>query len=477
MRCLVSLVLGVLLAPVPATGVEVPALATGIKIGEVRHDSAIVWTRTSAGPRVDDGVRLVGNVPRPADENPILSLEEVNRLEGAVPGAAGEVRYEWSTDAEFGDARRSNWRAVDADRDFTDQFTLTELQPATRYHVRVSARPAGGDAATASVTGTFQTPATAAQWQDVTFAVITGQAYKDLDDPAGYHIYPAMQSLGIDFLVPTGDTVYYDNEAPRARNVAMARYHWHRIYSLPRLVEFHRHVPAYWEKDDHDTLSDDAFPSMHPKFMLPLTWDEGLAIFREQVPMGEKTFRTIRWGRGLQVWLVEGRDFRSANNAPDGPDKTIWGREQRDWLTRSILESDADFRVLVSPTPIVGPDRPNKRDNHANPAFQHEGDWFRNWTRAQGLKNFLVCCGDRHWQYHSVHPETGLHEFCSGAVSDPHAGGTPGHDMMVQPFHRVKGGFLTVSLTRGDDNLPRLTCRHHDVHGKVVYQFEFPVGE
>ena len=42
---------------------------------------------------------------------------------------------------------------------------------------------------------------------------------------------------------------------------------------------------------------------------------------------------------------------------PDGPDKTIWGREQLAWLKESILASDAAFRVLISPTPIVGPDR------------------------------------------------------------------------------------------------------------------------
>ena len=37
--------------------------------------------------------------------------------------------------------------------------------------------------------------------------------------------------------------------------------------------------------------------------------------------------------RSLQLWFVEGRDYRSANDDPDGPQKSIWGKEQRDWLT------------------------------------------------------------------------------------------------------------------------------------------------
>src|SRR5581483_986025 len=166
------------------------------------------------------------------------------------------------------------------------------------------------------------------------------------------------------------------------------------------------------------------------------TFDQGLAVFREVVPMSPRTFRTFRWGKGLQVWLTEGRDFRSPNTMKDGPDKTIWGKEQKQWLMQSLLASDADFKVLVSPTPIVGPDRPNKRDNHSNAAFQHEGDEIRRWIRKHLPERFFWINGDRHWQYHSVHPETGLHEFGTGAASDPHAGGTPGEDKKVHRFHR-----------------------------------------
>ena len=92
-----------------------------------------------------------------------------------------------------------------------------------------------------------------------------------------------MGSLGLNFLVPTGDTVYYDSDIPRARTIELARHHWHRIYSLPRIMEFHRQVPGYWEKDDHDTLSDDVWPTQNPKWMLPMTFEDGLRIFRRVV--------------------------------------------------------------------------------------------------------------------------------------------------------------------------------------------------
>ena len=133
-------------------------------------------------------------------------------------------------------------------------------------------------------------------------------------------------------------------------------------------MELHRNVAGYWQKDDHDTLSNDAWPGMHKN---NLAFEEGQRIFRQQVPIAETIFRTHRWGRDLQIWLTDGRDFRSANKIPDGPEKTIWGAKQRAWLQRTLLESDASFKLLISPTPIVGPDRDNKSDNHANKAFAH----------------------------------------------------------------------------------------------------------
>jgi len=123
--------------------------------------------------------------------------------------------------------------------------------------------------------------------------------------------------------------------------------------------------------------------------------------------------------------------------------------------------------VLISPTPLVGPDRGKKADNHANSNFSNEGDEIREWFKANVAGNFFTMCGDRHWQYHSVHPGTGLNEFACGPASDEHAAGSPGEDKTYHRFHRVKGGFLSVTANSRD-----ITFRHHDVHGKVVYEWK-----
>jgi len=450
-------------------------LASGVRVGEVGVDSAIVWTRTTAEPLRRAGREISGW--------PVVTLApgtDVSSLEGAVPGAPGEVRVVLRPAVPAGDAngiparRIRGWRSTGAERDFTHQATFDGLTPNTRYLVTVEARPAGGNAeapATAVETATFRTAPAADQRLPVRFAAMTCQYYGRRDRPDGFQIYPSMAAGRPDFYLSIGDNVYYDNESPRATSVELARYHWQRMFTLPAIASFLRSVPGYWLKDDHDLLLNDSWPAIEPGISAPMTFEEGLAVFVEQMPAPERPYRTVRWGKGVQLWLVEGRDFRSPNDMPDGPGKTIWGTEQWRWLRDSLLASDADWKILISPTPIVGPDRTNKADNHANAAFSHEGDAIREWFRANLDDSFLVIVGDRHWQYHSAHPETGLDEFSVGPASDAHAGGTPGEDPEHHRFHRVGGGFLSVDVDWVDEQ-PRIVLRHRDVSRRVVYEVE-----
>lgn len=439
--------------------------ATGVKVGEVSQNSAIVWMRvTEAESRRADGIVRRGRADR---KNP--EVLDPRELEGSAPGAPGRVRLRYGISQDLSDASDTGWQEVDAATDFTHHFRLDGLTPDTVYYYSAETSSPWGWELHQPLRGRFQTAPPADQYSDVTFTVITGQANRDTDSPEGFLVYDAMGRLNPQFLVPTGDTVYYDSDDPIVTTIDMARYHWHRMYSFPSLIRFHLRAPAYWEKDDHDSYHDDNWPGMTRDYMGTFTFEQGLQVYAEQAPMSEKPYRTFRWGKGLQVWLTEGRDFRSPNTMEDGPEKSIWGAEQKQWLKDTLLESDADWKVLVSPTPIVGPDRSNKADNHSNTAFQHEGDEFRTWAQQNLPENFFIACGDRHWQYHSVHPTTGVQEFSSGPVSDQHASGSPGEDAEYHRFHRQQGGFLSVNAKRsGDESI--LIFRFHDVNGEVVYE-------
>ena len=438
--------------------------ATGLRIGEVTPHSAIVWTRlTQHATRNNEGV-----VFKKRGKSEEARNTPVETIEGACPGQPGKVRLVYWPEEQSHTAVTTPWQIVDASGDFIHQFQLEGLQPQTTYHLR-SETSASDQSPHGALIGKFRTAPAAQTQSPVRFCVMTCQGYPDRDHLDGHPIYPAMQAKDPDFISLTGDLVYYDNDAPSAMTSDLARLHWQRMFSLPRLVETLRNTSTYWLKDDHDTLDDDAWPGQkYGEF----TFAEGQEIYRQQAPLGSQSYRTFRWGQDLQIWLTDGRDFRTPNKMKDGPNKTIWGAEQKAWFKRTVAASDATWKVLISPTPLVGPDRKNKNDNHSNAGYNHEGNESRRWIQKHAPDNFFVVCGDRHWQYHSVHPETGVKEFSVGAASNSHAGGTPGRNPEYHRFHKVQGGFLNVLVT-GKADRASIAFQLCDVDGNVSFERSF----
>lgn len=442
-----------------------PFFADGIKVGEVTSTSALLWVRLTRDAEANhDGVPFPDKKPA---EPPLPDGKTLDEMEGAVPGAEGSVRVRyWPDGAGEEAAKATDWVDVDAATDCCHTFLLEGLRPGTNYRLITEARAPGGDAITANVEGGFRTAPPPGDAYAASFCVIACQDHPRRDEgDEGHAIYRHMLALSPDFMVHTGDTLYYDKPQPFARDVTMARFKWNRFYGLRLPQRFHARVATWFVKDDHDTLKNDCWPG---QTYGELTWEQGLAIYREQLPVGPRPYRRQRYGKHLEIWLPEGREYRSPNRMQDGPDKTILGKEQKAWLKRTLSESDATFRVVISATPIVGPDRGGKNDNHANKGFRTEGDELR--TFLSGQPGTIVICGDRHWQYASHDLETGLREWCCGPASDSHAGGfslrqrTEEHDYL-----KICGGFLHADVVL-DGARPKLRIRHRAVDGSVNHE-------
>jgi len=433
---------------------------TGFKIGEVTNSSAIILTRLSKTPKpvAVFHQRKDGPFRHPIDFNNDMPI---NEMEGAVEGSFGQVKIDLiSKDTLIS----TDWQYVSSYKDYTIKRKFDSLKSNTSYAVSIQGR-GNPSSPISQLKGEFKTAPSADDIVPVFFTSSTCQFYWSFDDiNRGFKIYDSMQKLKPSFHCQTGDFVYYDKPGPMVNNVALARHKWHAMNSWPSLVDFYTKTPLYQQKDDHDLLRDDAGPHSPP--LGELTYEDGLSIWQEQVPIIDKPYRTMRWGKDLQIWLVEVREFRSDNKAPDSNGKTIWGKEQTNWFKETLEASDASFKILVSPTPIVGPDRSDgKFDNHSNSSFQTEGMWLRQYLADNKV---FVINGDRHWQYVSVDPETGLWEFSQGPVSDNHAQGWDKNDRRPEhKFLRVKGGFLGVKVYRQKgETLIEFT--HYDVDGNEV---------
>jgi alkaline phosphatase D len=464
---------------------EGPYFGNGFHNGWADQHSVVIWTRLTTVPGLKpeghpfipltEGER--GRLRDCGDRDSILMAQIPDTLapeemEGACPGAPGEVRLVYYPMLDPDQRVETGWEPVDPSVNFTRQWRLEDLTGNTRYRLEIFARKGPEFRISDTVRGTFITPPGADSVQEVRFCIVSCHDYIRRDDSlGGNRIYPAMLGMVPDFYVHTGNVEYYDMPDPWAMTETLMRFKWDRLFALPFQRQFFTEVTTYFMKNDHDVLCDDAYPGMHYG---TVSFERGLKLFDiEQFPSNPTPYKTVRWGADLQIWLMEGRNFRSPDNLPDGPGKTIWGDAQKAWLFRTVNASDATFRLIISPTPILGPGREDDNDTHASEAFSHEGDEVRSFIN--GYHNIFVCCGDLNWQYVTHLEGTSLWEFGCGPGSDIIAGGWNPQD--VRPEHRflrIGGGYLAGKVTRMDDRA-LLLFQHCDVEGRVVHEEMFEV--
>lgn len=469
-------------------------LGQGMMAGEIKATSVILQTRLTVSDT------LIGN---------------------DLPGITGWVAFELDTSENFDSPLRTDVLEAVAVHDFIVKEKVTGLLPNTTYFYRVLYGPSP-DQLNEGPSGTFRTLPGREISAPVSFVVVTGMnyyhfhygnyhrdlAYSGPDKDLGYPALEAIANLNPDYFIGTGDNVYFDHpdsvnfdRAQRSGNHPLpgrfggkaatdeegVRKKYHLQFCQPRYRDLFARLGTYWEKDDHDYRCNDADPYID----YPLSHELGIASFREQLPVTDPrdpsalTYRTHRLNRDVQLWFLEGRDYRSPNNMEPGPEKTLLGAAQIAWLKETLLASDAAFKLIVSPTPWVGPDDLYKTDNHVNPGgFRNEGEALFAWFADQGFlnKGLYILCGDRHWKYHATHP-SGFEEFSTGALVDNNsragrlAGDPQSTDpdgLIVQHFiegtpEEASGGFLLVTVER-ESGVPTATFSYYEEHGKLLYE-------
>jgi len=512
-----------------------------VKIAVLLLAIIMVAAHSAGTAEVDLGQGLLAGTPTPTGIILQARLTDGRQLiEGDLPGRRGVAQFEISPTKNMADARRTEWLRADPDSDYIVKTRLDELQPSTRYYYRVI-YGIDKNQTKRSTIGTFKTLGGPTSSDRVSFVAVTGMnhyffhygsyygphfdAAPTQERRLGYPALEAIRRLEPDFFVGTGDNVYYDhpnthtldhlqslNRFPptggwngNAKTRSELRRKYHEQFSQPRFIDLFDSVPTYWQKDDHDYRFDDSDPYMDAARYRSgdgrPSHDLAVATFQEQLPVpgsteaGALPYGSFRVSRDMQIWLVEGREFRSPNNMPDGPQKSLWGRHQRDWLKRTLLASNATFKLLIHPTPLVGPQDNGgepfpKMDNHINSkGFRYERQDFFDWLAKNDFldKGFFIICGDSHWPYHAIDP-SGVEEFCTGALVTQNAtvGARPGDPncsdplgKINQPFHpdSAMATFLYVELAAGSDNAgPLLRFTHCDQHGRKLYSVEKSVS-
>lgn len=332
--------------------IDVVDLPHGIAVGDATQESAVVWTRTD-GPAY--------------------------------------VHVEFSLDPTFSRSTRLNAVPTDADSDFVAKIRLPDLQANRPYYYRVWALRGRGAAWLFEAPddgveeGTFRTPPDPERAERVSF-VWSGDTYGQGRMPP-YQVPRQMALLGPDFFHYQGDTIYADYETPalpdgnpETVDDYRAKYREMReeATNLRDLLE-QTSVVTIW--DDHEiandwsgTTAEELLPAGRQAFFEYWPIDEHPAVTGDDP---DRLYRSFRWGKAMELFVLDTRQYRDDNATPDGPDKTMLGEEQTEWLKTSLRATDATFAVVSSSTSLASvSSAPEARDSWASggsdTGFEHE---------------------------------------------------------------------------------------------------------
>jgi alkaline phosphatase D len=322
--------------------------------------------------------------------------------------------------------------------DLTARVRVGGLEPGTRYAYRVrwQSEVVDGEFVTAPEPG-VAAPVTLLWGGDL------GGGGRCRVPGAGYPIFRAMAARRPDLFVFVGDTVYADQRCPappnlggadfEARDIAGFRARHRHQRGDPGLARFllGTSVSAIW--DDHEVRGDFAGPTER---LMPAGRQAFLEYWPIDVPPEEPTrlYRQRRWGRLLDLFVLDTRQYRSPNATPDGPDKTMLGPEQRGWLLDRLARSDAIWKLVVSSVPLsVGTGR-IARDSWAssrNPfltvgddtGFEHELLEIVHELGARRVRNLVWLTADVHFPAVlrlAPRPGFAFHELIAGPLHARH---------------------------------------------------------
>jgi alkaline phosphatase D len=331
--------------------------------------------------------------------------------------------------------------------DLTVQRTVNGLHSNTRYWYRFVRGSAVSKVGT-FVTAPGRTDNTAIRfgWTgDYDAETLPGQTQPFWNN---FDVFKRMQDENNRFNIALGDTIYSDSEVPGKLNpVAItvpqkwAKYRTN--LSQAKLANLRGAAGFYSQWDDHEFVND--FSRFENVFSSATTngqllYLRGLKAFTDYAPVHWSPFdglyRTVRWGKNLELFFLDERSFRSAKASANGtcdnpvtgepdlaatapqsvrnvfaalvpslaqpvsaaclakindPNRTLLGPWQLARFLHDVKNSNARFKVVVNELPI--------QQYYALPYDRWEGyeaDRQRVLHGLQGVKNVVFLSTDVH---------------------------------------------------------------------------------
>jgi alkaline phosphatase D len=295
-----------------------------------------------------------------------------------------------------------------SDDDYTAEVPVEGLAPETQYHYEV-------------LLGEQQQPIAAEhqqfrtyppQHQPGQFRVAFGAGAGNV--PIHERVWNTVARFNPHAFLTLGDNVYIDDpESPD-----QARYLYYQRQSQPTFRRLVGGSPVYSIWDDHDFGMNDSWggPKEDVPYWKPMVFD----IFQENwinPPYGNEDKPGVWFDYhigDIHFILLDGRYYREDTGrfGGEGVDEpSMLGPEQLAWLKETLTESEATFKVLVSPVPWHFDAKPGQGGLDTWAGYPEERETIYSWIREEEIEGVVLLSADRHRSDAWLHEREGTYDF------------------------------------------------------------------
>jgi len=323
------------------------------------------------------------------------------------------------------------------------RFKVDRLSPDTAYRYRIQTEQDAG------LEGRFHT------FQDGPFSFRIGFA-SCATTGSSHRIFDTLRKQNLKLFIHMGDFHYEDIDR---NDPALFNRAYDRVLTSPRQGHFYRTTPVAYVWDDHDFGPNDADETSPSKPAALKTYENvvphyPLTRINGKIRSIQQAFTIGR----VRFIVTDLRAERTPEDAPDGPEKSMLGRAQREWFF-SQLEHAVDrypLVVWVNTVPWITKNSPGS--GHGWEPYSWERTLIADRIKELGLvKHMLILSGDAHM----VAADDGRHSnYATGAAEDepafPVFQAAP-----LDRFPQIKGGPYNRGISAPNNWFPLLKAKQY----------------
>lgn len=354
---------------------------------------------------------------------------------------------------------------TDHQRDYSVMILLTALQPNHKYTFKILV-----DGKEDTITGSFKTFPAVGSKGDYTFVAGSCQETENMK------VFNAIPKWEPYFLMHMGDFTYpdYQIKPDYSNNMDTVALAYRRRYDEKVMKQMLYNVPIDYMHDDNDYVGGDGGRycknDMHSymqkgkvkteflSYPFPPHWRRNVIKgYDEYFPhydlpdTSEGIFHSFKLGNA-EFFVIDRCSDKAQPNASafkydstkhkwtyaPPPGYALFGKKQMDWLKKSLLESKADWKFIVSGGPLNGACKKLidagiklQKLHYKNwfgihiasgfssywAGFPEERDDFMQFVKTNNLKNLIVLSGDTHHNVMDDGTNAGLPELNASGLS------------------------------------------------------------